>query len=128
MRFADIDVFDIVVSFFFFQAEDGIRDLTVTGVQTCALPILACTEEPDASVGPACHLATELAAELSAVHRARGLRQAEVAARMGTAQSCVSDFERSKSNPGLDFIARYAAAVGADLRVEVASRTEAEPT
>src|SRR2546430_10032253 len=24
----------------FFQAEDGIRDLTVTGVQTCALPIL----------------------------------------------------------------------------------------
>src|SRR2546427_8629223 len=26
-------------SFFFFQAEDGIRDLTVTGVQTCALPI-----------------------------------------------------------------------------------------
>src|SRR2546430_12284367 len=27
--------------FFFFQAEDGIRDLTVTEVQTCALPILA---------------------------------------------------------------------------------------
>src|SRR6266705_4461343 len=29
--------------FFFFQAEDGIRDRTVTGVQTCALPILRCT-------------------------------------------------------------------------------------
>src|SRR5690349_22793333 len=28
-----------VNSFFFFQAEDGIRDLYVTGVQTCALPI-----------------------------------------------------------------------------------------
>src|SRR2546430_5176015 len=27
--------------FCFFQAEDGIRDLTVTGVQTCALPIFA---------------------------------------------------------------------------------------
>src|SRR6478736_9444192 len=26
--------------FFFFQAEDGIRELTVTGVQTCALPIV----------------------------------------------------------------------------------------
>src|SRR5205823_7213483 len=26
--------------FFFFQAEDGIRDKLVTGVQTCALPIL----------------------------------------------------------------------------------------
>src|SRR5260370_23484883 len=27
------------LSFFFFQAEDGIRDSSVTGVQTCALPI-----------------------------------------------------------------------------------------
>src|SRR2546421_6455125 len=27
------------IFFFFFQAEDGIRDLIVTGVQTCALPI-----------------------------------------------------------------------------------------
>src|SRR5437867_6080594 len=32
--------------FFFFQAEDGIRDRTVTGVQTCALPIF-----PARSVG-----------------------------------------------------------------------------
>src|SRR5256885_11232775 len=31
---------------FFFQAEDGIRDYKVTGVQTCALPIL---EEPEAN-------------------------------------------------------------------------------
>src|SRR2546430_6063576 len=30
-----------LVLVFFFQAEDGIRDLTVTGVQTCALPISA---------------------------------------------------------------------------------------
>src|SRR5256885_5707005 len=30
----------IIVLFFFFQAEDGIRDYKVTGVQTCALPIL----------------------------------------------------------------------------------------
>src|SRR3712207_8385128 len=29
------------VLFFFFQAEDGIRDIGVTGVQTCALPISA---------------------------------------------------------------------------------------
>src|SRR3712207_8336407 len=28
--------------FFFFQAEDGIRDIGVTGVQTCALPIFMC--------------------------------------------------------------------------------------
>src|SRR2546422_8351128 len=29
----------VSVLFFFFQAEDGIRDVAVTGVQTCALPI-----------------------------------------------------------------------------------------
>src|SRR2546422_10500640 len=29
-----------ILFFFFFQAEDGIRDVAVTGVQTCALPIL----------------------------------------------------------------------------------------
>src|SRR5260370_10854233 len=29
----------VVLCFFFFQAEDGIRDSSVTGVQTCALPI-----------------------------------------------------------------------------------------
>src|SRR5260370_5305944 len=28
-----------LIDFFFFQAEDGIRDSSVTGVQTCALPI-----------------------------------------------------------------------------------------
>src|SRR5256885_2581130 len=30
-----------LLCFFFFQAEDGIRDYKVTGVQTCALPILS---------------------------------------------------------------------------------------
>src|SRR5207302_2204614 len=30
--------------FFFFQAEDGIRDFHVTGVQTCALPIWECSD------------------------------------------------------------------------------------
>src|SRR5256886_16664645 len=34
--------------FFFFQAEDGIRDLTVTGVQTCALPISSATSPSSA--------------------------------------------------------------------------------
>src|SRR5688572_7099667 len=42
--------------FFFFQAEDGIRDLTVTGVQTCALPICSRTRRsvrPTAQAGGA---------------------------------------------------------------------------
>src|ERR1022692_3065688 len=34
-------VHSLVVCLFFFQAEDGIRDYKVTGVQTCALPIQA---------------------------------------------------------------------------------------
>src|SRR5437764_10687812 len=42
--------------FFFFQAEDGIRDTSVTGVQTCALPIFAISSllqdgKPDDLVG-----------------------------------------------------------------------------
>src|SRR5947209_9878246 len=41
--------FTILIFFFFFQAEDGIRDIGVTGVQTCALPILA---PPAAPVKP----------------------------------------------------------------------------
>src|SRR2546429_2641595 len=34
-----IGIVVVFVVFFFFQAEDGIRDVAVTGVQTCALPI-----------------------------------------------------------------------------------------
>src|SRR5437762_7053095 len=34
---------------FFFQAEDGIRDTSVTGVQTCALPILVLALSPGAT-------------------------------------------------------------------------------
>src|SRR5688500_19908354 len=37
-----IAVSTLFLFFFFFQAEDGIRDYKVTGVQTCALPILRC--------------------------------------------------------------------------------------
>src|SRR5437762_14319517 len=35
--------------FFFFQAEDGIRDTSVTGVQTCALPISTVRPDNDAN-------------------------------------------------------------------------------
>src|SRR5260370_7959943 len=39
MSVVHIRLFLLFSSFFFFQAEDGIRDSSVTGVQTCALPI-----------------------------------------------------------------------------------------
>ena len=64
-------------------------------------------------------LVAELARALGEVRRARGLRQVDVALLMGTSQSCVSDFERGKANPQLDFVARYAAAVDATLTVAV---------
>src|SRR5690349_23155450 len=39
LQFQQQNVNRVWRQFFFFQAEDGIRDLYVTGVQTCALPI-----------------------------------------------------------------------------------------
>src|SRR5258707_670590 len=39
------------IQFFFFQAEDGIRDIGVTGVQTCALPISSATGPSPRSSG-----------------------------------------------------------------------------
>src|SRR2546429_1982918 len=38
--------------FFFFQAEDGIRDVAVTGVQTCALPICLRWQELFGGIDP----------------------------------------------------------------------------
>src|SRR5437867_9261928 len=49
-----------ILLFFFFQAEDGIRDRTVTGVQTCALPIyevskVVVLDPRDRALGDALH-------------------------------------------------------------------------
>src|SRR5437762_4966690 len=41
-----------VFLFFFFQAEDGIRDTSVTGVQTCALPICVGRRRQETEVAP----------------------------------------------------------------------------
>src|SRR5687767_1898092 len=50
-RFCGCRVGRLVRSFFFFQAEDGIRDKLVTGVQTCALPISFVVDEYGGTVG-----------------------------------------------------------------------------
>src|SRR2546429_1571055 len=52
--------------FFFFQAEDGIRDVAVTGVQTCALPILENPKYPSAIHSNAPHL-EEASAKILAI-------------------------------------------------------------
>src|SRR2546430_3782377 len=67
--------------FFFFQAEDGIRDLTVTGVQTCALPISR------ASTAAAGHVQRARMVLLAA----EGLSNAEIGRRVGmTRQTVIS--------------------------------------
>src|SRR5256884_4129536 len=54
--FVMYDVVRWLLFFFFFQAEDGIRDVAVTGVQTCALPI--CGEGADSKQTIPCHLSS----------------------------------------------------------------------
>src|SRR3989441_8230584 len=64
-----------VFIFFFFQAEDGIRDKLVTGVQTCALPISA-EQEPDDvdDTAEQAHLDADDHQERAVALEARGLR------------------------------------------------------
>src|SRR2546430_11337378 len=61
--------------FFFFQAEDGIRDLTVTGVQTCALPIYALqVEESQVGLASAAVVGVRTADHrLIEIHTGRGI-------------------------------------------------------
>src|SRR5438046_6785374 len=84
-------VWDVVLDgvwvffFFFFQAEDGIRDWSVTGVQTCALPISSSPEDVRPVIiarliirhaGADSRLAATRAPRLSAVPRAAAMRTA----------------------------------------------------
>src|SRR5579859_7478858 len=73
-----------MVFFFFFQAEDGIRDLTVTGVQTCALPIWLAGNPAG---GPSAGLAAELAAAAARHPDIGELVRAGFAARHALAQA-----------------------------------------
>src|SRR2546427_366179 len=81
----------LFVFFFFFQAEDGIRDLTVTGVQTCALPIL---DHQDAD---------ELLPRVDPVGRAVGSTPriaAERAVRTGHPDVCDDGEAEPEADPG----------------------------
>ncbi|MGH7857652.1 MAG: helix-turn-helix domain-containing protein [Candidatus Binatia bacterium] len=65
--------------------------------------------------------------ELTAARRRAGLTQREVAERMGTTQSAVSRVESGRVAPSLDFLDRYARAIGTRLAVELGPRPAEEP-
>src|SRR2546430_4868888 len=77
--------------FFFFQAEDGIRDLTVTGVQTCALPISKFIDYSGA-VGP-CRFGGPFRNE---IHRLTSLPVGSYAHASGICPSNLDDTARSE--------------------------------
>src|SRR5438046_7233636 len=82
--------------FFFFQAEDGIRDWSVTGVQTCALPICAHLD------GAGRRRGRRIARE-----SARGcLQRARPAQLPGVWRAFLSDLPRAGANPGDDCLGR----------------------
>src|SRR5204862_4494166 len=62
-------IYSFCFCLFFFQAEDGIRDLYVTGVQTCALPICIRQRVGDRFAAEAAEHLTWLTARISALDR-----------------------------------------------------------
>src|SRR5256886_2800279 len=89
--------------FFFFQAEDGIRDLTVTGVQTCALPICFCgrsrgSRPPPRPPGPAGGLRRYRAARAAGRQKARHSRSPRPRARCAARSEEHTSELQSQSN------------------------------
>ncbi|MDR3375100.1 MAG: helix-turn-helix transcriptional regulator [Ancalomicrobiaceae bacterium] len=63
----------------------------------------------------------DLVGEIVEARNASGLTQAEVARRMGTTQSAVARLESARHMPSLNFLTRYAAALGKKIEVRVVS-------
>lgn len=66
----------------------------------------------------------EVIAALAELRRTQGLSQTEVAARMGTSQSALARLESGQADVRLSTLARYAAAMDADLGFAVRKRQE----
>src|SRR3712207_3170553 len=79
---------------FFFQAEDGIRDIGVTGVQTCALPICLRKVVRDEAVGEALELLALLYRD-AAVVAAGAPELAANADRAEEIEACVREHSRA---------------------------------
>src|SRR5437763_8720189 len=95
------------VLFFFFQAEDGIRDTSVTGVQTCALPI----SRTGTVQGSALRLGNRFVGRPPRV-RAAGLRHPEVPhaqARVGRAELGCQERQIGRASVGKEGRSRWSA-------------------
>src|SRR5258707_9778607 len=78
----DIGVTGVQTCAFFFQAEDGIRDIGVTGVQTCALPISTAVGDRAGVVGgESSHAAADIVLERATAHAEGALQCAAVGCR-----------------------------------------------
>src|SRR5258706_15965515 len=86
----------LIFFFFFFQAEDGIRDWSVTGVQTCALPISFHLPVTQNQIGSATGLST--------VHVNRSLQELKKGglALLGGAEARVLDWKGLQDAAGFD--------------------------
>src|SRR5688572_32832749 len=90
-----------MVRFFFFQAEDGIRDLTVTGVQTCALPICVPSVPPGYSTLAALRDSPTRASSRSAASALRPqIGRASCRERVEISVGAVSSKKKTQKNSG----------------------------
>src|SRR5215203_7354000 len=117
------------VFFFFFQAEDGIRDIGVTGVQTCALPIweaVAAADDVDVvSVVVANPLHRRIVEGLLDAGK-HVLCEKPMAPTVEDAEAMVAAAEASGRETGIGFVFRRSPAINA-IRDQVASGAIGRP-
>src|SRR5256885_7605416 len=121
-----------VDNFFFFQAEDGIRDYKVTGVQTCALPIYAALPKLEKALtifaGQFCMTGSRLLVQRGVADKLRrGLAARLEAVKVGPASDPTSDMGPviDKANvQRIDKIVNAAIAAGARVIVRGGPITE----
>src|SRR5689334_24377113 len=104
---------------FFFQAEDGIRDGTVTGVQTCALPIYAAADalRADRAADDNDGLQTLLTAIRAAAQTPRGATVAVVGDRKSVVYGKSVDVRGRRINKTINANDAYGSRVAQDAKI-----------